>query len=369
LPIDTGRLDESISGGVRASPLVSPGTMGAVESMNTTRTSLSIVVPIFNEEENLLELRTRLVALVDKLGFQSAEVLLVSDGSVDGSEQMIWDFCQQDPLFKGIFLTRNFGHQAAVSIGLAQSSGDLVAVMDGDLQDPPEAIELLLNAIESGADVAYGVRQARKEPILVRIAYASFYRILKRVSSIEIPLDSGDFCVMRRNVVEAMHRLPERARFIRGIRAWVGFRQVGVPYQRAARSAGAPKYTLWKRMGLAYDGLFSFSGLPIRVMQVLGGTIACFSLLAAIVGSVWALWSRGAWPSWSVTLVISIWFLGGVQLLFMGLVGEYVHRTLNEVRQRPVALVRQVVVNPGDSSVIREGRGRSYPELYRRHGS
>ncbi len=330
------------------------------------RTSLSIVVPVFNEEENLVVLRARLSTVLKKLGFQSVEVLLVSDGSVDRSEQLISEFAQEDPLFKGIFLTRNYGHQAAVSMGLSQCAGDIVAVMDGDLQDPPEAIEPLLAAVEAGADVAYGVRQARKENIFKRAAYASFYRILKRVSSIDIPLDSGDFCVMRRSVVEAMLRLPERARFVRGMRAWVGYRQVGVPYERAARFAGAPKNTLWKLLGVAYDGLFSFSALPVRVMQVLGVVISGLSSLTAVAYLVWALLLKGAAPSGFTILALSLWFLGGVQILFLGLVGEYVHRTLNEARSRPIALIRQVVVNRRANSLA--ARMTSSGTLLRKSG-
>ncbi len=316
---------------------------------------LSIIIPVFNEEENLPELRRRVSAFLESDGvtglgghFDAAEVLLISDGSRDRTEAIIAGIVREDPAFSGIFLTRNFGHQAAVSTGLAHCKGDVVAIIDGDLQDPPEAIGLLLGAIRDGADVAYGVRRVRKESILKRAAYFAFYRLLRKVSSIDIPLDSGDFCAMRRCVVDDMLRLPERNRFVRGLRAWVGYTQVGVEYERSARHAGAPKYTLTKLLALAYDGLFSFSSVPVRVMQVLGFAISGAAFLTAIVYLILALvvddptWPRG-WP----TLIISIWFLGGVQLLFMGLVGEYVHRTFDETRRRPVALIRQHLVHPG----------------------
>ena len=226
------------------------------------RDYLSIVVPVFNEEANLPELRRRLKVVVESLGFEKAEVLLVDDGSSDSSESIIRAIVCEDTLFTGIFLTRNFGHQAAVSMGLGEARGSIIAIIDGDLQDPPEVIARLIEAIEDGADVAYGVRKARKEGIFKRTAYATFYRLLQAVADIDIPLDTGDFACMTRRVLDAMLALPERNRFLRGLRAWVGYRQVGVEYECAARFAGQPKYTLRKLFGLAYDGLFSFSSRP-----------------------------------------------------------------------------------------------------------
>lgn len=309
--------------------------------------SLSIIVPVFNEEENLPELRRRIAAFVASSGFAMAEVLLISDGSRDRSEEIIARIVEEDPLFVGLFLTRNFGHQAAVSLGLEQARGDIVAIIDGDLQDPPEAIGLLLKAIRSGADVAYGVRTARKENVIKRTAYFAFYRLLKRVSSIDIPLDTGDFCVMRRCVVNDMLRLPERQRFVRGLRAWVGYTQVGVTYERAARFAGAPKYTLRKLIALAYDGLFSFSGVPVRAMQFLGFAISGLAFITAAAYLLIAMLSpHRDWPVGWPTVVISIWLLAGVQLLFLGIVGEYVYRTFDESRRRPPALLRQRLEHP-----------------------
>jgi polyisoprenyl-phosphate glycosyltransferase len=318
--------------------------------MAPKRESLSIVVPIFNEEENLAELRRRVKAVVEKLRFAQNEVLLVSDGSVDRSEAIIREIVAEDPLFKGVFLTRNFGHQAAVSIGLAQSNGAAVVVIDGDLQDPPEAIPLLINAIDEGADVAYAVRKHRKENVFKRTAYAVFYRLLQRLSDIDIPLDSGDFSCLTRPVVDAMLKLPERNRFVRGLRAWVGYRQTPVEYERAARFAGQPKYTLRKLLGLAYDGLFSFSRLPIRLIQFLGFAASGMALLIACIYVVCYFVVKTPIPAGFLTLTVSIWFLGGVQLLFLGIVGEYVVRTCDEVRHRPVALVRELVVHSADAA-------------------
>lgn len=304
---------------------------------------LSIVVPVYNEEENLPELHRRLKALVPTLPFRATQVVFVSDGSTDGSEALIRQYVKCDPLFSGVFLTRNFGHQAAVSIGLAEATGSVVAVIDGDLQDPPEAIPLLIAALDEGADVAYGVRRKRKEGLLKRAAYGLFYRTLKYVSSIDIPLDSGDFCCMRRPVVDAIIRLPERNRFIRGLRAWVGYRHVGVEYARSARFAGTPKYTLRKLFGLAYDGYFSFTSMPTRLIQFVGLALAALSILVAAVYLFWYLINPDRFPRGFATLVISIWFLAGVQLFSLGILGEYIWRIADESRHRPVALVREIV--------------------------
>jgi glycosyltransferase involved in cell wall biosynthesis len=308
------------------------------------RSTLSIVIPIYNEEETLAELEQCLCKAVAALGFESNEVILVSDGSRDRSEAMIARMARENPLFRGLFLTRNFGHQAAISIGLGHATGDVVVVMDGDLQDPPEAIESLIAALEAGADVAYAVRTARKENVLKRSAYMLFYRLLRGIASIDIPLDTGDFCAMKRCVLDDMLRLPERNRFVRGLRAWVGYTQVPVKYERAQRFGGQPKYDLRRLMRLAYDGLFSFSALPIRVIQTLGFVISLLAIATAVGYFLLALISgKPNWPAGFATLVISIWFLGGVQLLFMGFVGEYVHRILDEARGRPLGLIREVV--------------------------
>jgi dolichol-phosphate mannosyltransferase len=307
------------------------------------RSRLSLVVPVYNEQETLPALEARLRALADSAGFDDCEILLVSDGSTDGTEPLIRRLVARDGRFRGVFLTRNFGHQAAVSTGLAHARGSVVAVLDGDLQDPPEAVPLLLDALDAGADVAYGVRTRRKEGPLKRAAYHAFYRLLGSIAAIEIPLDSGDFCCMRRPVVDAMLAMPERNRFVRGLRAWVGFRQVGVEYERAARFAGAPKYTLRRLLALAYDGLFSFSRLPVRVIQFLGFVLSCVALLIAAGYVVWYFVSPELFPVGFASLIVSIWFFAGVQLLCLGVVGEYVIRTHEEARGRPVSLVREIV--------------------------
>lgn len=313
------------------------------------RSRLSVVIPTYNEEQTLPEMADRLAAVLDQLEFRSYEVLLVDDGSTDGSEPLIRDIVARDDRFRGVMLARNFGHQAAVSKGLELATGSVIAVIDGDLQDPPEALVPLLEALDDGAEVAYGVRTARKEGPFKRAAYSVFYRALRRAAEIDIPVDSGDFCCMTRAVVDDMLELPERNRFVRGLRAWVGRRQQGVTYERGERYAGRPKYTLRKLIGLAYDGLFSFSVLPIRLMQIMGFVVSMISLAVALGYLVWRLLSPERFPSGFATLTISIWFLAGVQLLFLGIVGEYLARTFDESRRRPVALVREVIgTDPGD---------------------
>lgn len=271
--------------------------------------------------------------------FSDTEVIFVSDGSTDRTDEFLADIVQKDCRCRALILTRNFGHQAAVTTGLRKITADIVAVIDGDLQDPPEVIEQLVNAIDAGADVAYGVRRKRKENLLKRISYFAFYRLLKSVASIDIPLDAGDFCAMRRSIVDALNDLPERNRFVRGLRAWVGGRQVGVEYERAERFSGMPKYTMSKLFALTYDGLFSFSSVPVRFAQILGACVSLGALVATIGYITWYFLQPERFPQGFATLVISIWFLGGVQLLFMGIVGEYVFRSCDESRRRPVALI------------------------------
>lgn len=311
--------------------------------MPLDRTKLSVVVPVYNEEPNLPRLASRLQAVFSQARFGACEAIFVSDGSTDQSENIITQLVQANPAFRGVCLTRNFGHQAAVSIGLEHARGSVVCVIDADLQDPPEVLLDFINALEAGADVAYGVRRKRKERFLKRCAYRGFYRLLQTVSSIDIPLDTGDFCAMRRCVVDGMLKLPERNRFVRGLRAWVGYKQISVEYERQARYAGQSKYSLAKLFALAYDGIFSFSNMPIKLMQFAGIAIAGSSFLAAVGHIAWHFLAPERFPVGWTSLIISIWFFGGVQLLVMGVVGEYVFRTFDESRHRPIGLVREVL--------------------------
>jgi dolichol-phosphate mannosyltransferase len=299
----------------------------------------SIVIPIYNEEENLPELQARLIAATAHLD-QPFEVILVDDGSKDRSFELMSRIHQQDSRFKIVRLSRNFGHQVAISAGMDSVSGDATLIMDGDLQDPPELIASLVAKWKEGFEVVYAIRTKRKEGLLKRFAYALFYRFLRKVSVIEIPLDSGDFCLMDKSVVNAVRSLPERMRFVRGLRSWVGFRQVGVPYERDYRFAGTSKYSFRMLLGFAYDGIFSHTTAPLRVSVYIGFIIALF----AIVGGMFVIYEKLSHDipiaGWSSTIVV-ITFLGGISLFTLGVIGEYISRIYEEVKQRPLYIVRE----------------------------
>ena len=304
---------------------------------------LGIVVPVHNEQDNVVPLYRELVAALDPAGI-SFELLFVDDGSRDDTANAVRRLACSDDRVKGLVLTRNFGHQAAISIGLEHVSGSAAAIMDGDLQDSPADLVALYRAlIAESAEVAYAVRRTRQENVFKRAMYRVFYRILARLARIEIPLDSGDFCVMARSSVERLRSLPERLRFVRGLRSWIGGKQIAVEVDRAARRSGQPKYTFSKLLRLAVDGLVSFSDTPLRVASVLGFGVAGLSLLGILVVIVWSI--TGLLPTGAGlgTIALSILFLGGVQLVAIGVVGEYVGRIFEEVKRRPIALVAQYV--------------------------
>ncbi len=239
-----------------------------------------------------------------------------------------------------ISFSRNFGHQVAISAGLEHTTGDAVMIIDGDLQDPPEVLPQFIAKWKEGYDVVYAVRTKRKENILKRAAYAAFYRLLNQLSYLDVPLDSGDFCLMDKRVVEAMRRLPERKRFVRGLRTWVGFRQAGLAYERDRRFAGEPKYTFTKLLGLAYDGIFSISTTPLRIAVYAGFVLAALAFLGGLLVIYDKLVNGIAIAGWSSTIVI-ITFLGGVILATLGMIGEYVSRIYDEVKSRPLYVVRE----------------------------
>ncbi len=293
---------------------------------------LSIVIPVFNEEEIIEELHSRLVGLFDHLTPCRVEVVLVSDGSTDGSNDIIRRICASDPRFKAIFFSRNFGHQAAVSAGLIHASGDMVAIMDADLQDPPELIAEMVTEIRAGTDVVYGVRRKRKEDIMRRLCYWGFYRILGLVSNISIPMDAGDFCCMKKDVVTAINSQPENHRFVRGLRSWVGFRHKGIEYQRSGRFAGTTKYSFKALVKLAYSGIFGFSSLPIKIVQFLGLAFSSIALLVAVLYFFLAVAVDN--PKGFSSLMISIWFLSGIHLFSAGIIGEYVYRAYEQTLKR-----------------------------------
>jgi glycosyltransferase involved in cell wall biosynthesis len=299
----------------------------------------SIVIPVYNERETIPTLYERVKNMIDSLD-APAEVLIVEDGGTDGSLELLREIHRKDPRFKILSFSRNFGHQVAISAGLEHATGDAVMIIDGDLQDPPEVLPQFIAKWKEGFDVVYAIRRKRKENIFTRAAYAMFYRILNRLSYLDTPLDSGDFCLMDKTVVEAMRKLPERKRFVRGLRTWVGFRQVGLAYERDKRFAGEPKYTFTKLLGLAYDGIFSISTTPLRIAVYIGFTLAALAFLGGLLVVYDKLVHGIAIAGWSSTIVI-ITFLGGVILSTLGMIGEYVSRIYEEVKSRPLYIVRE----------------------------
>lgn len=302
--------------------------------------ALSVVLPVFNEQENLRPLAARLLPALRQAAGDSFEVLFVDDGSTDRTPEILNALHAGDPRFKSISLSRNFGHQAALQAGLDSAGGRAVVLMDSDLQDPPEVISQLVERWRQGYQVVYAVRRKRKEGLLRRGAYGLFYRTVRPLAEIDIPLDAGDFCLLDRLIVDTLVGLRERNRFLRGLRSWVGFKQIGVEYERQPRHAGAPKYTLRKLVELALSGYVGFSSIPLRITTILG-------ILTAGAGFFLALWAvvtrlmgipipRG-WAS----ILSSVLVVGGVQLLMLGIIGEYLGRVYDEVRDRPLYIVRR----------------------------
>lgn len=310
------------------------------QSQPSLRPHLSLVVPLFNEESMIQPLVDRLHGAFEALG-STYEVILVNDGSTDDTALLIDQVAHKNPWFIGVHLSRNFGHQAAVSAGLETASGEYVGIIDGDLQDPPELIPEFLLKAQEGYDVVYAIRKNRKEGVLLRMAYAAFYRCLKFLSPISIPLDSGDFCLMSRKVVNLLNSMPERRRFIRGLRSFVGFSQTGIQYDRDSRSAGIPKYTFKKLIALAADGIFSFSSRPLKLATLLGALSVIAAVLYTIRTILWRFFSDDQLPGFA-TLVIIILYFGSVQLFCIGILGEYIARIYDEVKGRPGYVIGRV---------------------------
>lgn len=300
--------------------------------------SLSIAIPVYNEQEVLPELFRRVVAVIDSLPELVAEIVFVNDGSSDDTWETLRAFQAVDERVTVVSLSRNFGHQAAITAALDHVRGDVVVVMDADLQDIPEAIPRLLERHRAGFDVVYAVRAKRKEHPVMRACYSLFYRVSRFLADIDVPLDAGDFALLSRRVVDRIRQSPERHRYLRGLRAWCGFRQTGVVVERAERQAGQTKYSLRKLFKLAADGIFSFSVWPLRAATLLGGTI----LAAVVLFAMYALFDKlctGRPPAGFTSLILAVTFLTGVQLLFLGVIGEYIGRIYEEVKQRPHYLV------------------------------
>lgn len=303
---------------------------------------VSVAVPLFNEEDNLPELLRRVGAVLDALPGGPHEMVLVDDGSTDRTRALMEEAAEGDSRVVAVFLSRNFGHQAAFSAALDHVGGDVVVLADGDLQDPPEEIPRFLEAHAEGYDVVYAKRERRKESWWLRLAYWTYYRLLARMAKPALPLDAGDFSLMSRRVVDHIRRSPERHRYLRGLRAWAGYRQIGLPVERAHRHAGDSKYSLGRLVNLGLDGIFSFSIIPIRAAAFLGAGAVLLTVLFALY-AVWAKVVMDRSPQGFTALIVVVTFVSGVLLFFLGIIGEYVGRIYEEVKARPIYLVDRVV--------------------------
>jgi polyisoprenyl-phosphate glycosyltransferase len=304
---------------------------------------VSVAIPLHNEEPGIPELLRRTRAALDAIpGGGPHEIVLVDDGSTDRTLALLEAAAAGDDRLVVISLSRNFGHQAALTAALDHVSGDATLVMDGDLQDPPELIPAFLEQYAKGYDVVYAQRRRRKEAWWLRLCYFVFYRVLSRLSSVPVPVDAGDFALMSRRVVEQLRRAPERHRFLRGLRSWVGFRQVGLPVERLERETGKSKYGLRRLLGLAFDGLFAFSIVPIRLTALLGAIAMALSTAFALYALYARLVLRQS-PQGFTALILVITFLAGINLFFLGIVGEYVGRVYEEVKRRPLYIVGRVI--------------------------
>jgi len=303
---------------------------------------ISVVAPVFNEEEILPEFYCRVSAVLDQIG-EPWELVLVNDGSRDRSPEIMRELHARDPRVKVVSFARNFGHQVAITAGADYARGDAVVVMDADLQDPPEVIPDLLARWREGYEVVYAVRSERKgETWFKEFTAKFFYRLIYHITDINIPMDVGDFRLMDRKVVDALKGMREKHRFMRGLSVWVGFRQTGVKYVRAERYAGVTKYPLKKMLKFALDGITSFSYLPLQLATYVGFVCAGLAVLGIIVTIILRLSGSQAFYGQATTLV-SVLFLGGVQLISLGIIGEYLGRIYDEVKGRPLYIVREAL--------------------------
>jgi dolichol-phosphate mannosyltransferase len=308
--------------------------------MNTNTPKLSVIIPVFNEAGILPVLLPRLRQSLS-LVTDDYEVIWVNDCSTDETAQLVREFSREDPRHRYISLSRNFGHQKAITAGLDHCSGSAAVVMDGDLQDPPELIPELWKKFSEGYRVVYAQRRSRKgESVFKKATASAFYRILKKTAKINIPVDTGDFRLIDRRVIDELKKMPEQHKFIRGQIAWIGFRQTCVLYDRDERYAGKTNYSLFKMLRFAIDGLTAFSNYPLRLATVTGFVVSCLSFLIII----YALVSKFVWhhviTGWT-SLIISSMFIGGVQLIAIGIIGEYISRISSDVRKRPLYVIEE----------------------------
>ena len=301
---------------------------------------LSVIVPCLNEQEVIGGTHERLTAALESAALDF-EIIYVDDGSTDGTPDILRELQARDSRVRIVRFSRNFGHQIAITAGLEHASGDAVAIIDADLQDPPEVILEFLQKWIDGYDVVYGVRSERDGETAFKLWTAKvFYRVIGKLSETPIPLDTGDFRLMDRRVVEALLSMPERDRFVRGMVSWLGFSQIAVPYHRAARAAGATKFSLFKMLRFATDGIVSFSISPLRLATWMGFAASGFAILVMFYTLYERAFGTGVVRGWSSTMM-AILFIGGVQLICLGIIGEYVGRIYGESKRRPLYIVRE----------------------------
>ena len=318
---------------------------------------LSVVIPCFNEEDVILLTYRRLVDVLGSRDFR-LQIIFVDDGSDDDTPEIAANLAKSDPQVRAVLLSRNFGHQAAVSAGLAHADGDVVVVMDADLQDPPEVVIRMVQTWRGGADVVYGIRTRRKESLVKRTAYSVFYLLFQRLANIDAPIDAGDFSLIDRKVLNIINELPEKNRFFRGLRAWSGFRQAGIEYERDTRAAGSSKYPLRKLIALAKDGIFNFSTVPLSGVFYLGILMSGLSFAALLLVLVLRICDipmfgmRASDVQGFSTTILTILLIGGIQLVSTGVLGEYIGRIYNETKGRPSYVIREKVdVQSGSAAV------------------
>ncbi len=304
---------------------------------------VSIVIPLYNETHSFPHLVKRLNTLIESLPIH-VEVVLVDDGSKDDTALLIQELASRNEMYTGIFLARNYGHQTALSAGLMEARGtEAIMIIDGDLQDPPELLPRFYEYFKKGFDVVYAIRKRRKEGLFKRTCYYLFYRLLNAISEIDIPIDSGDFSLISRRIVDVLNKMPEESRYIRGMRTWVGFKQIGVEYDRDERIAGDSKYSFKMLVKLAYNGIFNFSEFPIKFITRLG----FFSFSVAMVFTLITLVKKfffGSVPQGYTSLLIAIVLFSGVQLMSLGVIGEYIVRIFFQVKGRPLYNIRHKIV-------------------------
>lgn len=306
------------------------------------RPEISVVVPCLNEVENLRLTHQRLVGVIEKIA-DSFEIIFVDDGSKDGSRELMRELNKEDPRVKVLLFSRNFGHQMALTAGLDAAEGNAVVLIDADLQDPPEVIADLVKKWREGFEVVYAVRRTREGETFFKKASASlFYRFLSMLSRVDIPRNTGDFRLLDRQVVLAYRRLQEQSRFLRGLTAWLGFRQVGVEYDRKPRNAGQTHYSLQKMVRLGVDGILSFSRLPLRLSMYFGMLIGLGGLAFTFYLVIRRLFGAFPVPGWTSTMAAVV-LMGSLNLVFLGIIGEYLSRVYNEVRNRPLFVIQDKV--------------------------